>query len=270
MTTIPPRACAPDFLPRLLHLRDNQTRPFHKLFLSIPRQYKRFPDARIDNNLLDTLDTMDWIDVIFLEEDYGPASKFLGPMLYRSSEIMSATALVILDDDRVYASTLVERYEDFFKRHPNISVATGNQELYFHRLLYPSLPPDFLDVRPCRTRRVSGFMSFGFAGISEKTKTILSRYTLQVLKNVPDSFFHDEGILWIFLNAMDIAVYNINHPFVSSIEKEAPEALCENTPVSRAEIEKKILHWTNHSLFFDKIVSFPPSTRLHRRLWRWG
>uniref|UniRef100_A0A6C0K727 Glycosyltransferase 2-like domain-containing protein n=1 Tax=viral metagenome TaxID=1070528 RepID=A0A6C0K727_9ZZZZ len=277
MTTIPPRASSPDFIQRLQRLRDIQTRPFHKLFLSIPHEYRRFPHDCINKTVLDTLESMDWIDILLLEEDYGPASKFLGPLLHRRQEVMDATGIIIIDDDRDYSPTLVERYEDFFLKHPTITVATGNQELYFHRLLYPSLSPDFVDVRLSRTRRVSGFMSFCLARVSPETIDILCRYTQQVLHNVPSAFFHDEGILWIFLHVMDIAVYNINHPFVSSINKEAPEALCENTPTPRTNIEKAIWDWT-HSHFPNpnpnpnKILSFPfsPSqTRLQRHT-RWG
>jgi hypothetical protein len=219
---------------------------------------------------------MKWIDLIQTDEDYGPASKFLGPLLHRRQEVMEATGgLIVIDDDREYASTLVERYEDFFKNHPSIYIATGNQELYFHRLLYPCLGPNFLDIRPSRTRRVSGFMSFGLSlsKIDPEAIDDLCRYTLQVLKAVPESFYHDEGILWVFWHARDLIVYNINHPFITSIEKEEIEALCENTPTPRAQIENAILRWTNTKLplYFGKMVSFSsmPRTRLQRKT-RWG
>ena len=273
MTTIPPRASSSHFLDCLKRLRDSQTRPFHKLFLTIPRAYRRFPGTGLDKTVLEALEGIEWIDVIHIEEDHGPASKFLGPLLHRRQEVMEATGMIVIDDDRDYAPTMVERYEHFFRDHPSVAIATGNQELYFHRLLYPTLGPDFLDIRPSRTRRVSGFMSFGISSSTSEVLDDLCCYTLQVLKAVPESFYHDEGILWVYLHARDLKVYNINHPFVASIEEEAPQALCENTPTPRAQIEDAVLRWTNSNvpLYFGKRVSLSgmPQTRLQRKL-RWG
>jgi len=259
MTTIPSRMNHPDFLKRLQHLQQQQV-PFEKLFLCIPPRYKRFGNGEPDAHRLNIITTtFPWIEILRLEEDYGPASKYMGPLLLQASTIKESI-LIIIDDDRMYSPRMTQLYRDFFVLYSNADAATGNQELYFNLVKYQMLDEEFLDIQPSKLRYLSGFMSFALQG--NKNWEGLLDYTKKILEGIPESFFHDEGILLNYVHFTDRQVYNVNFKMIKFSPEEAPDALCEGHFVQRSEVETKIQKYTNEQGLFPqrRLVGFPKSS----------
>jgi hypothetical protein len=249
----------PDFLKRLDHLQQQQV-PFEKLFLCIPPRYKRFGNCEPDEEWLVIITKKyPWIEILRLEEDYGPASKYMGPLLLHASAVRESI-LIVIDDDRTYSTRMTLLYRDFFVLYPNADAATGNQELYFNLVKYQMLDEEFLDIQPSKLRYLSGFMSFALQG--KKNWEGLLDYTKKILEGVPESFFHDEGILLNYIHFTDRQVYNVNFKMIDYYPEEAPDALCEGRFVQRAQIEIKIQKYTNDRGLFPqrRLVGFPRSS----------
>ena len=259
MTTIPSRMNHPDFLKRLQHLQQQQV-PFEKLFLCIPPRYKRFGNCEPDEECLVIITKKyPWIEILRLEEDYGPASKYMGPLLLHAPTIRESI-LIVIDDDRVYSPRMTRLYRDFFVLYPNADAATGNQELYFNLVKYQMLDGEFLDIQPSKLRYLSGFMSFALQG--NKNWERLVEYTKKIIERVPESFFHDEGILLNYIHFTDRQVYNVNFKMIDYNSQEASDALCEGHFVQRSEVETKIQKYTNEQGLFPQrcLVGFPRSS----------
>jgi len=236
MSVIPSRVLDPLFWDNLNHLK-NQEEKFETLFISIPKSYNRFPNEFVDYNLFEKYD---WITLITLDKDYGPASKFIGPLLEK--DFLRDGILIIIDDDRKYSSKMVGLYKNFFETHKDINVATGNRELYFNTFMYQCMEPKFLDIRECKSKYVSGFMSFALHCRFDWSK--LMDYTFLVLEKFPVAFFHDEGILLNYFRCFDIKVYNINFKMIEFVDKEMINALCESNLHLRIPFEWDCLKWT--------------------------
>lgn len=237
MSVIPSRVLDPLFWDNLNHLK-NQEEKFETLFISIPKIYKRFPGESID---LKVFEKYDWITVIPLDLDYGPACKFIGPLLYKNDSLKDCV-LIVLDDDRKYSCKMVGLYNNFFKSYNHINVATGNRELYFNTFMYQCMDPKFLDIRECKSKYVSGFMSFALHCRFDWSK--LLDYSFLVLEKFPQAFFHDEGILLNYFRCFDIKVYNINFKMIEFVDKEMINALCESNLNLRIPFEIDCMKWT--------------------------
>lgn len=258
MSTIPSRALDPKFIKNILDLQ-NQLLIFDKLFISIPKEYKRFPNQTICQKVLHELESYTWIQIIHLEKDYGPASKFLGPLLH-CREALRDNILIVIDDDRTYSNRLTNLYNDFFVKNPTICVASGNPQLYYNVFFYQQLDPHFLDTREARSKYVSGFMSFALH--CRRDWNDLVTFTLRVLETFSDSFYHDEGILVNYFQCFNVAVFYINFKMIEFADKEMVDALCQSTSSLRNALEQKILHWT--ILTYNCSVPNVPKSRLTR------
>lgn len=258
MSTIPSRASNPKFIDNIQSLQ-KQHLPFEKLFISIPKEYKRFPNQTICPKIVQELESYPWIQIINLERDYGPASKFLGPLIHCSEELKD-NILIIIDDDRTYSAQMTTLYADFFEKHPTIHVASGNPQLYFNTFFYQRLDPQFLDIREARSKYVSGFMSFALHCRHDWNDLV--NYTLRVLEQHPDSFYHDEGILMNYFQCFNVGVFYINFKMIEFAENEMVDALCESTSNLRKTVEQNILHWT--ILTYNCKIPNVPKSRLSR------
>jgi hypothetical protein len=238
MTSIPSRINDALFLDHVLHLQ-KQSIPFEKLFITLPKKYRRF-EATIDPIVLEKLASIAFVEILYIEQDYGPASKFLGPFLLKFSEIKS-NVLIVIDDDRFYHYAMVEKYQNFFIDHPNELVASGNPELYFRQQRY--LKTDSVKIVIPHLKYVSGFMSFALR-VSDKLLSVAD-YSIFIIKHCHDAFFHDEGILLNFMTFSDISVYYINFPFVNVINQEMNDALCMLPNINRINIEEEIRIFSN-------------------------
>jgi hypothetical protein len=258
MSIIPSRASNPKFIDNIHHLQKQQI-TFEKLFISIPKEYKRFPNQTICPKVLQDLESYPWIQIIHLEKDYGPASKFLGPLL-NCKETLQDNILIIIDDDRTYSSRMTTLYRDFFVKNPTIHVVSGNPQLYYNVFFYQRLDPQYLDIREARCKYVSGFMSFALHCRHDWSD--LEHYTLRVLEKFPNSFYHDEGILMNYFQCFDIVVFYINFKMIEFVQKEMEDSLCESTSNIRKTVEQNILNWT--ILTYNCKIPNIPKSRLTR------
>lgn len=248
MTTIPPRMMTELFERHLLSLWI-QTRRVEKIILSLPLRYKRSFDeefsvqewaARI-TYLQERFGSRLWIHE--MDTDYGPATKYLGPLLLHQKGLLNLDQriLIIVDDDHYYHSRMADIYDRFFVQHPTISVATGNNTIYF--LPAKSIHIDETNIQYTENKRktVCGFMSFGLRCSNALLEQLLE-YTLRILDVYPESFYHDEGILLNFLWGSKLPVYYLQFMFVDILSQEMSNALCLKRDVCRyrKNIEKHI------------------------------
>ena len=127
LTSTPPRF--PNLAPILKALCDQAC---HEVWLNIPRKYKRWPDwdGHIPKELYEVSPK---IRINTDCEDFGPATKFIGPAL----KLLPEDLIVYLDDDTAYDPRLVTNllkwqrtdpgsawglsgftFENYFKKHP--------------------------------------------------------------------------------------------------------------------------------------------------------
>lgn len=250
LTTIPPRIIDPLFKQHMIHLL-KQNIIIQKIFINIPIQYKNFEFTLDCQLILDSIiQTSNLFEIIHLEKDYGPASKLLGPIIYKYSMIEN-NILIIIDDDRFYHENMSFIYHQFFELNPLILAVTGNQNLYF--CLDSYLNCKSVSYFQSKTQYMAAFMSCALM-MNPVYQSVLD-YFFYILKELPDSFYHDEGILLNYLKFNKINVYNINFQFINVIEKEMSNALVESNHVNRRYIENEIRRLTNQSNYFHRKIS---------------
>jgi hypothetical protein len=112
LTTIPARAAG---IARCIASLVNQTHPPERIFLCVPRRYRRFPDApavTIDVSPFDGL-----VEIVECAEDFGPGTKIMGALdrVPRAAD----TLLVLVDDDAVYEPHMLATFARHFTAHPD-------------------------------------------------------------------------------------------------------------------------------------------------------
>jgi hypothetical protein len=107
LTTIPSRI---DEIDKTIDSLMNQTILPTKIFISIPKKYTfRFDGISIDEDRIIMLkEKYNILDIILLDNDYGPGSKLLGPLLNRDLSIDSF--LLVVDDDLIYDRDMIKLY----------------------------------------------------------------------------------------------------------------------------------------------------------------
>lgn len=241
--TIPSRANNPLFLEHVRWLT-RQTAAYEKLFVVFCRAYRRFPAQTIHEDVVDALRAIPRVEVCWAEEDLGPATKFVFPLEHRYEEIRDGL-LIVLDDDRFYHPRMIEVYLGALVAHPGAHVLGGNQEFYFQRRLYETLGGR-PSVRVSESRYVAAFMSFLFDLTATDWRPLVA-FTRTMLREVPESFFHDEGILLNYLRFLGLRVLYVNFAFVPWVEEEMDDALCTGAFVDRRACEHRIQEWLNAS-----------------------
>tara|TARA_Y100001958_G_scaffold146679_1_gene126615 strand:- start:46 stop:807 length:762 start_codon:yes stop_codon:yes gene_type:complete len=93
---------------------DQKRRP-DRLFVTIPESYQRFPDARVE--VPGFLERHPIVSVLRVKTDYGPATKFLGPLLF--SDIPPNATVVVTDDDTPKLPGWLEYLDNKLSQHPN-------------------------------------------------------------------------------------------------------------------------------------------------------
>jgi hypothetical protein len=247
MSSIPPRANNPLFLRHVRWLTGQTTTP-EKIFVIFCREYRRFPGQTIHEDVVDALRAIPLVEVCWAEEDLGPATKFVFPLERRYEEIRDG-ALVVIDDDRFYHPRMIEIYLGALAAHP-APVLGGNQEFYFRRRLYETLGGR-ASVRVSESRYVAAFMSF-LLNFATTDLRPLAAATRTILREIPESFFHDEGILLNYLRFLDIRVLYIDFAFVPWVEEEMDDALCTGSFVDRRACEHRIQEWLNASRYLGR------------------
>ena len=110
-----------------------QTYPIENMFIVIAKKYKRFKET-ISDEIINELKQINKVIIIMLDEDYGPASKYLGPLIHHNN-IIKDNLLVIIDDDRTYNKNLVRNFSIAYNSYanPNITFSSGYWWEYFDK-----------------------------------------------------------------------------------------------------------------------------------------
>ena len=270
LTSIPSRMESPLFESHLTSLCQ-QSLPVEHVILSVPPYYPRTKETLNQSFLEQWREQFgDLLYIHELETDYGPASKFIGPLLLHKQGVidLDQSILIIVDDDHHYDTRMSSIYHEFFQHYPEIHIATGNNKIYFfanNQLKYEDISN--LAYVPNEKRQLCGFMSFAFRWTEFYIHTLL-QYTLKVLELYPESFYHDEGILLNFILGLDMKVYYIQFLFVDRLQEEMIHALClkENVLLFRKRIEKTIRDYTlSHRLLGEDMKYYTYRTLMGYR-----
>lgn len=242
MATIPSRISQPGFFHRIEHILKNQTHPAEKVFVTLAREYKRLGGSSADPSAIERLMGYEKVDVI-IDEDYGPASKLLGPLMNRREELLG-NMLVVVDDDRFYSPNLIRYFCMGFDFFPGRIFASNAGDFYFEGgyLQAPETEVQF-------SVKERGAHLQGFVGYSMMVGEVegLIEYHKRVLAGVPNSFWHDEGITHAYLEMKREPVVIVRHRACDKIVSEPPNALCQTTPISRSNIEQQIFKFSHEN-----------------------
>ena len=253
LSTIPSRIILPQFINNIKDLVNCQTYPIENIFIVIPKKYKRF-DMKIPNEIINSLLSIDKVIILYIEIDYGPASKYLGPLL-NYKEQLKDNILIVIDDDRKYNENLLRHFVTAYNSYPNITFASGLWKEYFDNR-YKDMDHNYLEIEIYKERNNNKFYHGqglgGFFGFAIKVSNIekFINYNILILGRIPKSFYHDEGIILGYLKYMEETIIYLKHYGCNLIEEELVDALCNSNLVDRGKIEKDILMLTN----LEKII----------------
>lgn len=248
LTTIPSRANNDILINNLNKFIKSQNYEFDKIFITIPKKYKRF-ENNINSNIIEKIKKLKKVEIIFIDKDYGPASKYLGP--YINNLIGNNDLLIIIDDDRVYNKNLVKNLVIAYRSFNQYEIFTGLWSYFFDKK-YKYLNKDFLEITVYKEKNddnfrfgngVGGF--FGFA-LNIKNKKEFINYNLEIQNKIEKSFFHDEGIILGYLKKKEKSIIYLKHYGCVEYDKESIDALCKSGLCNRSIIEKEILYITNY------------------------
>ena len=163
LTTIPQRI---KNLNKSIESLLKQTKKPNKIFINIPKKYKRFREI-IDNDQIPKFN--DSVVEITRCEDYGPGTKLLGSL----NKLEKNSLIILVDDDHVYEDYMIEKFFYFYSRAPNNAYS-----FYVH-------PLGNFGV---------GQGADGFA-INSNFLDEVKKFYDEVVKTNKDLFIHDD--LWI-------------------------------------------------------------------------
>lgn len=248
LTTIPSRIKLNIFKENIFDFLKNQSYPIEKMFIIIANKYKRFTE-NISDETINELKENPKINIIILDEDLGPASKYLGS-LQNNYTILKNNLLIVIDDDRTYNKHLIRNFVIGYQSYPNIIFSSGLWEQYFNKN-YNKMDENLLEYQIYKENNDNNFYFGqglgGFFGFCIKVYNIENfiDYNHKILNKIPKSFYHDEGIILGYLKYHKENILYIKHKGCNFIENELVDALCNSNLVDRKQIEKEILKITN-------------------------
>ena len=248
LTTIPSRIKLPDFESNVIDFITNQTYDIEAFFIVIAKEYRRFNDT-INNDIINRLKVISKVIIIELDQDFGPASKYLGPLL-TYYDILENNILVIIDDDRLYNKNLVQNMMIGYHSFPNNRFLSGDWNKYFNKD-YKIMSDNDLEIYTYQEKNnynfyygngLGGFFGFGLK-VEQLNDFIM--YNINILNRIDKSFYHDEGIILGYLKYKEEKIIYLKHKGCNFIEEEMVDALCHAGYVNRGKLEKEILQITN-------------------------
>jgi len=250
LTTIPSRIILPSFITNVNKFLREQTYPIENMFIVVAKKYKRFKET-ISDEIINELKQINKVIIIMLDEDYGPASKYLGPLIHHN-DIIKNNLLVIIDDDRTYNKNLVRNFSIAYNSYanPNITFSSGYWWEYFDKKYYMA-NNDSLKLEVYKETNDNKFFNGqgvgGFYGFCIKVSNIekFIDYNIKIMEKLPLSIYHDEGIILGYLKYNKELLLYLRHRGCDIIKDELVDALCKSDLVDRKRIEKEILHVSN-------------------------
>jgi hypothetical protein len=148
-----------------------------KIYLWIPRLYKRFPQ-HAEIQLPDFIKHNPSVHVQFIDTDYGPATKLL-PCLQLSLD--PNTKIIVIDDDRLYPPHFIKDLLTYEKLDPNAALGiAGAVVLGKMRQEYRST-----------NKLAMADVLLGYQGYLVKPK-FFSNAVFEYPENLPEAFFEDD------------------------------------------------------------------------------
>lgn len=248
LTTIPSRTKLPIFIENIKDIINNQSNEIEGIFITIPENYKRFKES-ISEETIDYLRKLPKVIVNKIDNDYGPASKYLGPLINYYKEVKN-NILIVIDDDRKYNKNLVRNFNIAYNSFPNITFSSGLWKEYFNKN-YNKMDDNYLDIQTYKEENNNTFYYgqglggfFGFAILVRNIEKFIN-YNLWILNRIPKSFFHDEGIILGYLKYKEENILYLKHYGCNYIKEELVDALCTSRLVDRGKVEREILQISN-------------------------
>ena len=143
----------------------NQTLKPDKIFINIPKEFKRFKEKINDNDIPKFPPGVE----VTRCEDSGPGTKLLGSL----NKIDNNSLLILADDDQIYENFMIEKFNNFYISSPNNAYS-----FYVHPLGKFGI----------------GQGADGFA-INTKFLNRVHSFYYQVVKNYEELFLYED--LWI-------------------------------------------------------------------------
>ena len=247
LTTIPSRINL--LIKNLNNFIKEQSYEINKIFVNIPIKYKRFKE-NINQQSIEELKKINKVEIIILDEDYGPSSKYLGPLM-KYKEKLSNELLIIIDDDRKYNKNLVRNFVIASQSFPQYEFYAGLWG-YFFNDNYKILNNEYLEITKIKEKNEDNFYYGnglgGFFGFCLKLKNIdeFINYHLTLLKKYEKSFYHDEGISLGYIKKKECEIVYLKHIGCYSYKEESIDALCLSGKCNRKKVEKDILYISNN------------------------
>lgn len=178
-------------LPKVIESLVNQYIKPSKIFIHIPKKYRRFPNADVQ---LPDLSEYPNVVINRCAVDYGSATKFL-PMLL-IPEIEPDDKIIIVDDDYNYDPTLSRKLIDLSERYPNCATCMFGvtHACYFKdrswNILSNSQQKEPVGIRMSKEGYIDVFE--GFHGVCLKKRFFTSEV---FFFPIPEIFSHDD--IWL-------------------------------------------------------------------------
>jgi hypothetical protein len=228
LTTIPSRAKTKEFMDYLVSLSEGQTLLPEKIFVTIAHNYKRFDNISIDINTINKIKSINKVEIIYTE-DFGPASKYLGPLIYKKEDIDNSL-LVLVDDDKFYSKNLLRHFSIGFKLFPDIKLIGAAK---FYNPFVNELKFEF-------AKYYHGLS--GFSGFCIKVKDLddIVEFNQKILQNIDGAFYNDNSIMkgYISLKQEDILIMHHRECMVDY--PEWIDSISSIPNLNREYIEKQI------------------------------
>ena len=168
LTTIPPRY---ETIKKTLDSLKNQSKKPDKIFLNIPKNFKRF--SKKENDIRYLVNYYENLEIIKCE-DLGPGTKLLGSI----DKILNYDYVVLVDDDHIYKKDMLQIFYEKGLEDPNKA---------YSFCVY--------DVLDCKIGQgADGFM------INTKFLKNISKFFNLYIKNNEKLFYNDDLWISIFLN----------------------------------------------------------------------
>ena len=251
LTTIPSRINI--LINNLKHFVNTQNVEYEKILVTLPKKYKRFKN-NITNETINKLKSIKKVEIINIENDLGPASKYLGPLM--NGYIKDEDILIIIDDDRIYNENLIKNLICSVFSFSEYQFYSGLWSYFFDKN-YTKLKNDYLEISINEEKNNNNFTFgnglggfFGFA-LKLKNKQEFIDYNLRILNLIEKSFYHDEGIILGYLKYKEESIIYVKHIGCIYYKDESVDALCKSGLCDRSLIEKEILYRTNYELLLE-------------------
>lgn len=171
-------------------LLEQQTEVPFQIVLQVPLKYSfRFDHAVIDEHRLETLQQQfPSLKIHRVERDEGPGTKLLGLLsMPRSWE--NDDYIVLVDDDLLYKSCMLQRFQTFILQHPEIQAAS-----FYTFLSYLSFPV--------------GQGAYGFMIRYDALKGFLAYF--ERIKDQEGVLYHDDMYISYYLYRQGIPIHRLS------------------------------------------------------------